>query len=130
MTYRVVYNNQTGQILMNKNLSDSAVQELCNNNANWAYINGAVDSIGERVINLETLRIEKRQRRTISIASLIREQRKFLLAGSDWTQTADSPLSEEKKAAWAAYRQALRDLPDDQGGVNSIEDVVWPTPPQ
>jgi hypothetical protein len=30
------------------------------------------------------------------------------LAASDWTQTADSPVD---KAAWAAYRQALRDFP-------------------
>lgn len=130
MTYRVIYNTETGQILMNKNLSDSAVQELCNSNENWAYINGAVDSIGERVVNLDTLKIERRQRRIPAVADLIREKRKLLLQGCDWTQTADSPLSEEKKAAWAAYRQALRDLPDEQGGVNSIDDVVWPTPPQ
>lgn len=41
--------------------------------------------------------------------------RKFLLLNSDWTQLPDSPLSAEKKAEWAAYRQALRDLsPPDQ----------------
>lgn len=130
MTYRIIYNNQTGQILMNKSLSDSAVQELCNNHENWAYINGAVDSLSERVVNLETMRIERRQRRTASVANLIRERRKLLLAGSDWTQAADSPLSAEKKSAWADYRQALRNLPDEQGSVNSLSDVVWPTPPQ
>ncbi len=32
------------------------------------------------------------------------------LQDSDWTQGADSPLSDEKKAEWAAYRQALRDI--------------------
>ena len=32
-------------------------------------------------------------------------------------------------AAWAAYRQALRDLPDTGANVNSIDDVVWPTQP-
>lgn len=36
--------------------------------------------------------------------------RKFLLLESDWTQLPDSPLSAEKKAEWAAYRQTLRDL--------------------
>ena len=30
------------------------------------------------------------------------------LKASDWTQIADSPCD---KAAWATYRQALRDLP-------------------
>ena len=33
------------------------------------------------------------------------------LAQSDWTQAADSPLSDSKKAEWKTYRQALRDLP-------------------
>jgi len=33
------------------------------------------------------------------------------LADSDWTQAADSPLSDSKKAEWKTYRQTLRDLP-------------------
>ena len=130
MTYRIIYDNQTGIIAMNRNLSDAQVEKICAENANWSYINGAVDSISERVVNLQTLRVERRQRRIPSIANLIRERRKQLLAGSDWTQSLDSPLSESKRAEWAAYRQALRDLPDEQGSVNSIDDVVWPTPPQ
>lgn len=130
MTYRIVYDNQTGVIALNRNLSDAQVEKLCAENANWSYINGAVDSVSERVVNLQTLKIERRQRKIPSIANLIREQRKLLLAGCDWTQAADSPLSAESKQAWADYRQALRDLPDEQGSVNSIEDVVWPTPPQ
>tara|TARA_R100000234_G_scaffold112573_1_gene86335 strand:- start:245 stop:463 length:219 start_codon:yes stop_codon:yes gene_type:complete len=32
------------------------------------------------------------------------------LKNSDWTQANDSPLSDAKKAEWATYRQALRDL--------------------
>lgn len=38
----------------------------------------------------------------------MRHHRAALLAASDWTQTADAPVD---KAAWAAYRQALRDFP-------------------
>lgn len=45
------------------------------------------------------------------------------LAESDWTQIADSSAD---KAAWATYRQALRDLPA-QGG--SADDAVFPTEP-
>lgn len=52
-----------------------------------------------------------------------RDQR---LADTDWTQANDSPLSEEKKAEWATYRQALRDLPAQEGFPN----VAFPTPPQ
>ena len=38
----------------------------------------------------------------------LRIHRDRLLAACDWTQTADAPVD---KAAWAAYRQALRDFP-------------------
>ena len=38
----------------------------------------------------------------------MRKQRDLLLIASDWTQTADAPVD---KAAWATYRQALRDFP-------------------
>ena len=39
------------------------------------------------------------------------QTRRVFLKESDWTQMTDSPLSDEKKAEWAVYRQALRDLP-------------------
>lgn len=45
------------------------------------------------------------------VDSAVREKRNALLAASDWTQSNDSPLTEQKKQEWAAYRQALRDLP-------------------
>ena len=44
-----------------------------------------------------------------------RYTRTTLLAESDWTQMADTALTTEKKAEWATYRQALRDLPDASG---------------
>jgi len=47
----------------------------------------------------------------------------------DWTQAADSPLSDTKKAEWATYRQALRDLPNSYTTLSNKDDVVWPTPP-
>lgn len=61
--------------------------------------------------------------------SRIRHVRTSLLAGCDWTQNLDIQLSEEKRLEWAAYRQALRDLPEEQSGL-VFEDVVWPNPPQ
>ena len=39
----------------------------------------------------------------------MRTQRDELLAGSDWTQAADDPTG--NAAAWATYRQELRDAP-------------------
>ena len=41
----------------------------------------------------------------------IRRKRNVRLQISDWTQQADSSLSDSKKAEWATYRQTLRDLP-------------------
>ena len=41
-----------------------------------------------------------------------------LLAESDWTQVADNPIS--NKAAWATYRQALRDFPETWTPANTV----------
>lgn len=41
----------------------------------------------------------------------MRTKRDGLLAASDWTQMPDVPLTDEQRAAWATYRQALRDAP-------------------
>ena len=41
-----------------------------------------------------------------------RQIRDIKLKRCDWTQATDSPLSDEKKAEWATYRQQLRDLPE------------------
>ena len=54
----------------------------------------------------------------------IRNIRDALLSGSDWTQLPDSPAD---KAAWATYRQELRDITTTYP---SPDEVVWPTPPQ
>jgi len=43
--------------------------------------------------------------------SHFKKVRNAKLAESDWTQAADSPLSDSKKAEWKTYRQTLRDLP-------------------
>lgn len=59
----------------------------------------------------------------------IRSQRTQLLSNSDWTQVTDSPLTAEKKAEWATYRQALRDLPTTQSSISSMSDLTWPTAP-
>jgi len=42
--------------------------------------------------------------------SLVRGKRSILLNSSDWTQLPDVPMSDEKRAEWVTYRQALRDI--------------------
>ena len=53
----------------------------------------------------------------------VRGKRDRLLSASDWTQVADAPVDQ---AAWAEYRQALRDVPSQDGFPHS---VVWPVSP-
>lgn len=43
-------------------------------------------------------------------AAQLRRQRDIALMNSDWTQVLDAPVD---RNAWAAYRQALRNLPQD-----------------
>ena len=45
------------------------------------------------------------------------------LARTDWTQVADAPVD---KAAWATYRQALRDLPSSNANPRLIDLPVAP----
>jgi hypothetical protein len=59
----------------------------------------------------------------------VRDLRNHLLVDSDWTQSADSPLSADVKAEWAVYRQALRDLPTTSSDLTDARDAVLPTVP-
>jgi len=52
----------------------------------------------------------------------VRNWRNAQLAATDWTQVADAPVD---ASAWAAYRQALRDLPANI----DLDDPVIPNPP-
>lgn len=53
----------------------------------------------------------------------LRTRRDKLLAQCDWTQVPDAPVDQ---AAWAAYRQALRDLPSSTVDPNNPQ---WPERP-
>ena len=56
----------------------------------------------------------------------LRRIRNQKLLECDWTATVDSPLTDEQKTAWLAYRQELRNITDTY---NNLNNVVWPTPP-
>jgi len=57
------------------------------------------------------------------LAEEARDKRNTLLTSSDYTQLSDSPRD---KQAWATYRQALRDITDQEG---FPETIVWPVKP-
>jgi len=56
--------------------------------------------------------------------SSVRSKRDSLLQKSDWTQLPDAPTD---KSAWATYRQALRDVPQQSG---FPDNVIWPEKPK
>jgi hypothetical protein len=57
-------------------------------------------------------------------AKAVRADRDKRLAETDWTQVADAPVD---KAAWATYRQGLRDVPAQAGFPHEI---TWPSKPE
>jgi hypothetical protein len=57
-------------------------------------------------------------------AKSVREQRNQKLKDCDWTQVLDAPVD---KDAWAAYRQALRDISAQEGFPWTIN---WPKEPE
>jgi Phage tail assembly chaperone protein len=54
-----------------------------------------------------------------------RAQRDRFLAATDWTQAADIPQATRDK--YVAYRQALRDVPQQPGFPDNIQ---WPVKPE
>lgn len=56
-------------------------------------------------------------------AGRVRAERNRLIAASDWAVLPDSSAD---KSAWAAYRQALRDVTEQPDFPESVE---WPTAP-
>lgn len=52
----------------------------------------------------------------------VRYKRNELLSETDWMAVGDRPMSDEVRA----YRQALRDVPQQEG---FPDNVVWPTKP-
>lgn len=59
----------------------------------------------------------------------VRHARDAKLLSTDWTQAADAPFTAEKKAEWATYRQAVRDVPANNSSVTDMDSIVWPTKP-
>lgn len=77
-----------------------------------------VNGLAERKSDAE---IEQQQ---IEVAWVeLKNNRNLLLQNCDWTQVPDAPVD---SAAWAVYRQQLRDLPTNTTDPRNVE---WPVPP-
>tara|TARA_B100001093_G_scaffold188437_1_gene181002 strand:- start:1961 stop:2332 length:372 start_codon:yes stop_codon:yes gene_type:complete len=121
---KAIYNTASGVVRVFGTYSDSEVE--INLREGESYIDGHPSGMGDhRVVDGVLVADEV----IVNIGLAIREMRDEFLAGCDWTQVPDSPLTAEKRSEWQMYRQKLRDLPADYEHVTALEDVVWPTAP-
>ena len=60
-------------------------------------------------------------------AEEIRARREKLMAETDWTQTLDAPIDAATRESMRTYRQALRDVPQQDG---FPADIQWPELPE
>lgn len=64
---------------------------------------------------------------TEEVAAQVRAQRDAMIARTDFMMMPDYPISEEDKALVEAYRQALRDIPQQESFPSNVQ---WPVAPQ
>jgi hypothetical protein len=119
-----IYNKNTGEILR----SFSGSEELIKLNVkdNEDYVEGGYTKDNEKVVDgvITLISDEEIESRALEAAwQAFKTGRNLMLQDCDWTQLPDAPVN---KDAWASYRQALRDLPDN---TLDVRNVIWPTPP-
>ena len=101
-----IYNIETGVIRCQQ--TGSLADASLNLGEGEAYLEGNFDIENKRVVGGALVDMEQPAFDSVAAA---RHLRTGFLAETDWTQTADSPLTAEQKTAWAHYRQELRDFP-------------------
>jgi len=127
MTNFTVYDLSTGEI--KRAVSCPEADKDANIHDGEGAIDGHFNAEEFTVVNgVATMRSEEDLQRQASEEAErnMRTQRNMLLAASDFTQVPDAPFTEQQRQAWAAYRQALRDLPSN---INDPLNIVWPTEP-
>jgi hypothetical protein len=97
----------------------------------WPYLPGKPVDIEEALLIRRTYPnavsdVEGSAANLAQLAARARADRDARLTVCDWTQMPDAPLTTEAKAAWAAYRQLLRDVPEQAGFPLA---VGWPVMP-
>ena len=131
-----IYSQSTGQILKIV-VTDDIQSQL---QSGESYIEGSIDDSVYYIENNAAVAIPAKpnqysvfdfttkqwvQQENLAIADVL-PKRQRLLYSSDWTQIPNNPLTSEQQAAWATYRQELRDIPSQSGYPFN---VIFPTPP-
>lgn len=96
-------------------------------NPGHAWLEGEVDAAAWVVKRGALMQRPKKSTESrITLTAEVRIGRDVLLQACDWTQLADASLDAAQRQRWAAYRQALRDIPAQPGFPGA---VVWPERP-
>jgi hypothetical protein len=119
----VIYDTTTGYVIKTITGTERTIE--LNTKKGQAYIEGRVSEPNKMVVDGEIVDRPKSEDelRREAIGQVL-TRRSVALVSSDWTQIGDVPLN--NKEAWATYRQALRDIPKQEGYPFN---VVWPTEP-
>ena len=91
------------------------------------FCNIELNEDGTEVVAFTALPVPAPQVDLEALAAEARAKRDNLLAETDWTQTLDAPISAECREAFRVYRQALRDITEQEGFPETIE---WPAMPE
>lgn len=71
--------------------------------------------------------VKKPEPTTEEVAAGVRARRDALIAQTDYLMMSDYPISAEDKTLLETYRQALRDIPEQEGFPSNVQ---WPVAPQ
>jgi hypothetical protein len=96
-----------GEVEYNDGSPNEKIEEL-------GIFEQAIQTVEDEKVRLENERLDEEAAREAArdYWSELRSIRDSILSKCDWTQSSDSPLTEEKKEEWRLYRQALRNLPE------------------
>tara|TARA_B100000073_G_scaffold231741_1_gene193578 strand:+ start:2743 stop:3024 length:282 start_codon:yes stop_codon:yes gene_type:complete len=83
------------------------------------------DGTLKKFVEIEVDIKDSTEQELLNKTSTSKNRRNQLLTDSDWTSLTDNQLTDEQKAEAITYRQALRDLPEQEG----FPDVDFPTKP-
>lgn len=112
MNYQIFHTNDSGEIIYARIDDDGLIRLTCNSDhppfQEWL-------AAGNTPLPADT----------VDPWIAVREKRDQLIRDSDWTMIPGATVDQ---AAWSAYRQVLRDLPQTYAA-SGPESVVWPTEP-
>ena len=130
MSNWIVYYTSDGRIAFNNYIGDEAkVQKICRVNPGTTYMPGKCHHENCKVDITQDPPVVLHNQNVPPVIAWVRQRRDIMLSACDWTQAADSPLSDSKKAEWQTYRQALRDITSTYPNPSTNDDVIWPTAP-